>query len=218
MYVICPSTYSDRFQWERKYCKYLTPSSIVECRLCENLSTGKTIISDFTDHLRVVHNIREIFDHPDHGTLLQEFTINEEECTAVCKICNSSINYIMYGVYLLKNHLELYHGNSSHIYKTIATTESGRDTLDKYIIKGSEATCPKCYQKINMADADLLTKIKLEELIEHYFCHKYEKKCFIFAKTCKNRFCFTCFIPIISNKISKTNSVNALLLYRHFFV
>jgi len=203
--------YSNRIRWERKYYKDLTAQNIVECRLCEKPRI-ENVISDFIDHLRSVHNVREIFDHPDHCTLLREFTINEEEFTAVCKICNSSIDYRMYGVYLLKNHLEMYHGNSSHIYKTIANIQSGHDTLDKYIIIGSEATCPKCDKKINMADADLLTEIKLEELLEHYFSHTYEEKCFIFAKTCENRFCFTCFIPIISNKISKCSVII------HFFV
>jgi len=192
MYAIY-TMYPDRMQWERKYFKDLTAQNIVECRLCENRRTENVIISDFIEHLRSVHNIREVFDHPDHGTLLREFTINGEEFTAMCGTCNSLIDYRMYGVYLLKNHLEIYHGNSSRIYKKIANIESGRYTLDKYIIMGSEAMCTKCDQKINMADADLLTEIKLEELLEHYFSHRYEDKCFIFAKTRKNRFCFTCF-------------------------
>jgi len=181
------SIYTDRIQWERKYYKDLTAphhSNIVECILCEAIES--VIIPDFIDHLRCVHKIREIIHHPDHDILLQKFTIDEEEFTAECRICNSSIDYKMYGVYLLKNHLEIYHGNSSHIYKTITNTESGRDTLDKYIITGSKAMCPKCDLKINMADSDLFTEIKLEELLEHYFGHRFEEKCFRFVKTRKN--------------------------------
>jgi len=114
------------------------------------------IIPDFIDYLREIHNITEI---TDHDILVREFTIREEEFTTECRTCNSSIDYKMYGVYLLKNHLEIYHGNSSHIYKIIAKTESGRYVLDEYIIKGSEATCTKCNRKINMENSDILNEM-----------------------------------------------------------
>jgi len=152
---------------------------------------------DFKDHLREFHNITEITHHPDRDILLREFTIREEEFTAECRTCNSSINYILYGVYLLKNHLEIYHGNSSDVYKTLAETEAGRALLKKYIITGSEVTCPKCDLQINMADSNFGLRNE-RKLYEHYFSHGYEEKCFIYAKTCKNRFCFTLFVPIIS--------------------
>jgi len=192
MYPTYP-IYLDRIQWERKYYRDLTTpyrSSIIECKLCK--ANGSVIISDFIDHLREIHNITEI---TDYDILVQEFTIREEEFTAECRICNSSIDYEMYGVYLLKNHWEIYHGNSSHIYKTIAETECGRDVLDEYIIMGSEATCTKCDRKMNMGNSDSLNAVKL---FGHFLSHGYEEKCFIFAKTCKNRFCFTWFVSIIS--------------------
>jgi len=51
------------------------------------------IIPDFIDHLREIHNITEI---TDHDILVREFTIREEEFTAECRTCNSSIDYEMY--------------------------------------------------------------------------------------------------------------------------
>jgi len=84
-------------------------------------------------------------------------------------------------MYLLKNHVELYHGNYSHIYKRIAEIKSGCYTLDKYFIMGSEATCPKCELKIDTTHSETHTREKLKELFEHYFSHRYKKKCFKFA-------------------------------------
>jgi len=191
--------YPDRIQWEIKYYRNLTfprNSNLIQCNKCE--ATESIILPDFIDHLREIHKITEITHHPDHNFLLRNFEICDEEFTAKCITCKSSINYKMYGVYLLKNHFEIYHGNSSDIYNTIVKTESGRDMLDKYFILGSEASCTKCYRKINMTDSELFTERKLEELLEHYFFHRYKEKCFIFVKTRENRFCFTYFVLIIS--------------------
>jgi len=183
------SHYRDRIQWERKYYKNFTApwhSNIIRCKLCKK--TESVIIPDFIDHLRCVHGKTEILDYLNDDILLQNFTIDEEEFTAECRICDSSIDYKMYGMYLLKNHFEIYHGNSSNIYKTIVKTKSGRDTLDKYIITGSEASCPKCYLKIDMEDLDFFTEVKLQNLLEHYYCHRYKKNVLYLSKRAKINF------------------------------
>jgi len=86
-------------------------------------------------------------------------------------LVKKKIVYKEFGLYLLKNHVELYHGKSSHIYHLIVLTKNGCHTLEKYFIKGIEATCPKCEIKIDMTHSETLTVEKVEELLDHYYSH-----------------------------------------------
>jgi len=174
---------SDRIPWERQYYGDIKiphcPSKTIKCKMC-----GTPFLDTITEipylisHLYIEHHKTELTDHPEREFLLQKFSINEKNSEAKC-VCERVIVYDMYGLYLLKNHVEIYHGNSSHIYEIIAKTESGRDTLDKYIIMGSEATCPKCELKIDMIHSETQVVEKVKELLEHYFSHRYKEKCYI---------------------------------------
>jgi len=201
------SEFPDRIPWERQYYCDITiprcPKSI-KCKTCGTAFLDeKKYIPFHIKHLKERHNTTELTHHPKNEFLKEYFIINEENFTAKCRFecCKHFlIDYNKYGLYLLINHFEIYHGNDSYIYERITRTEIGCDTLNKYFIMNGEATCTKCDEMINMSGADLyiISEIKLEELLERYFSHRYENTCFIFAKTRKNRFCFTSFIPIIS--------------------
>jgi len=123
-------------------------------------------------HLYTSHKITELTEHPEREFLLRKFITYEESAKAICRSCERVIYYDKYGVYLLKNHVELYHQNYSHIYKIIAQIESGCYILDKYYIIGNEATCPKCELKIDITHSETQTREKLNELLEHYFSHR----------------------------------------------
>jgi len=179
------SEFQDRIPWEKKYyCDIQIPQILnsIKCQICEEVfSSEEKYIRYFTMHLYTSHKITELNEHPEREFLLEKFIIYEETARAICQICDKVIYYDKYGMYLLKNHVELYHGNYSHIYKRIAEIKSGCYTLDKYFIMGSEATCPKCELKIDTTHSETHTREKLKELFEHYFSHRYKKKCFKFA-------------------------------------
>jgi len=190
------SEFPNRIPWEEQYYSDNTilgsPKSI-KCKMCETTFLDEKITIPYRiKHLNEKHYITELTDHPERGFLQHKFVINTAESTAKCFTCKRVIYYNKYGLYLLKNHLEIYHGNSSYIYEKIAKTKIGCDTLNKYFIMGSEATCLKCEQKIG--------EESLKELLKHYFSHRYEDKCFKFAKMRKSilfyLFCFNNFIII----------------------
>jgi len=176
--------YEDRIPWERKYCTDIIipflPNSI-KCNICKEAfpSKGRKMHIYFTMHLYTSHKITELTEHPEREFLLQKFIINEEKTMAQCHICKSTIFYDIYGVYLLKNHFEVYHGEKSILYERTVNTKRGYDILKKYFIKGSEVTCPKCELKIDWTD--LKYDERLIKLLRHYFSHnRYEEKKFFF--------------------------------------
>jgi len=151
------SLYEDRILWERKRWEYCTdiiipflPNSI-KCNICKEAfpSEGRRTHVYFTRHLYTSHKITELTEHSEREFLLQKFIINEEQTIAQCRICTDKITYNRYGVYILKNHFEVYHGEKSILYERALNTEGGHGILKKYFIKGSEATSPKCELKID---------------------------------------------------------------------
>jgi len=191
----------DRIPWEKKYCSNITIFRLldsVKCNICEAVfPREEKLIRYFTMHLYKSHKITELTKHPEREFLLQKFNINEENTKAQCRTCKRVIVYNMYGIYLLKNHLETYHGKKSSIYEKAVNTEKGRDILNKYFITGSEATCPKCELKIDLTDLKH-TEERLIKLLRHYFSHnRYKKKkiCFYLPKRVI-LFCFNNFIII----------------------
>jgi len=187
----------------------------------------KITIRNRLKHLNEKHYITELTDHPERGFLQQKFVISTVESTAKCFTCKRVIEYNKYGLYLLKNHLEIYHGNSSYIYEKIAKTKIGCDTLDKYFVMGSEATCPKCELKIDMTFSEILAEKSLKELLDHYFFHRYKDKCFKFAKMRKSilfyLFCFNNFIIIRYQRYYDWNQfsikiVNYCYTYKSFVI
>jgi len=113
------SKFPDRIQWERKYyCDIIYPGykslKFVKCKMCEKtfLDTRENIPHRIK-HLNERHYITELTDHPEREFLQQKFVINTVESRAKCYTCKNVIEYNKYGLYLLKNHLEIYHGNSS---------------------------------------------------------------------------------------------------------
>jgi len=192
----------DRIPWEKKYCSNITiflllPS--IKCNICEIVfPREEKLIRYFIMHLYKSHKITELTEHPEREFLLQKFIIHEENTKAQCRTCKRIIVYNMYGMYLLKNHLETYHGKNSSIYEKAVHTEKGRDILNKYYITGNEATCPKCELKIDCTDLKH-TEERLIELLRHYFSHnRYKQKkkiCFYLPKRVI-LFCFNNFIII----------------------
>jgi len=178
--------FPDRIPWERQYYNDTIISHCaesVECRMCGTIfPDAKICIPYHIKHLNEEHYKTELTDHPERGFLQQKFVINTVKSTARCFTCKKVIKYNQYGLYLLKNHLEIYHGNSSYIYEKITKTIIGSDTLNKYFIMGSEAACPKCELKIDMTFSEILAEESLKELLKHYFSHRYKDKCFKFAK------------------------------------
>jgi len=189
---------------EKNYCNDRTirpPHNVIQCIICQAVFPKEgEYKQDFIKHLYTSHKITELTDHPKREYYRKKFIINEENSEAKCRTCQKVIAYNEYGLYLLKNHVEIYHGKNSHIYHLVTLTENGCHTLKKYFIKGIKATCPKCEIKINMTCAIARPAEKVKELLDHYFSHRYKEKCFIFVIfVCReNRFCFTCFVPIIS--------------------
>jgi len=192
--------YEDRIPWERKYCTdIIIPflSNSIKCNICKEAfsSEGRTTHIYFTRHLYTSHKITELTGHPEREFLMQKFIINEETTVAQCLICTSTIFYDIYGVYLLNNHFEIYHGKKSILYERVVNIDKGRNILRKYFIKGSEATCPKCKLNIDWTDLEGDHE-RLIKLLRHYFSHnRYKKqKFFLFTKT-RNQFYL--FVPII---------------------
>jgi len=185
------SEFLDHIPWERQYYSDTIISQLpfkskkcIMCKMC-GISYSDEIreIPYHIMHLNIVHCITELTDHPERGFLIQKFIINELKSEAKCRTCKRVIKYNKYGLYLLKNHIEIYHGSKSDIYKLIMTTRIESDILDKYFIIGSEATCPKCELKMDMTDLNIHIVEKVEVLFDHYLSHRYEEKCFI----CHNR-------------------------------
>jgi len=192
----------DRIPWGRQYyCEITTPETFFKFLKC--LCCGITFLDDKTEipnisHLNKVHRITELTHHPERVLFKQKFFINTAKSIAKCRSCaRKKIVYNQYGLYLLKNHVEIYHKENLQTYELITKTKGGRDILDKYFIIGNEALCLKCDRKIDMTHSKTQPAEKVKELLEHYFSHRYEEKCSIFATRCRNRFCFTCFVPII---------------------
>jgi len=187
---------------EKNYCNNITilrDHNLIQCNICKAVfSKEGKYIQYLIIHLYTSHRITELTNHPQREYFRKKFIINEENSEAKCRTCQKVIIYYEYGLYLLKNHVEIYHRKSSHIYHLIVLTENGCHTLKKYFIKGIKATCPKCEIKIDMTHAETRPAEKVKELLDHYFSHRYKEKCFIFVTRRENRFCFTCLVPIIS--------------------
>jgi len=196
------SEFQDRIPWERRYyVDIILPHSLfktIKCRMCGTAFTDDiTLIPDHISHLNE-HGITELTDHPERALFERRFLINTEESTAECRRCKKKIVYKRYGLYLLKNHIEMYHTKNFENYELIMKTEERHQILDKYLIIDNEAKCLRCDQKIDMTHSKTQPAEKVKELLEHYFSHWYKEKCFIFATRRENRFCFTRFVPIIS--------------------
>jgi len=183
------SEFPDRFPWERKYYRNIIiprGSNFIKCDMCvQAFPDVKTEIHNHIEHLNQVHRKTELTDHPDREYFREMFIINEENFEAICRTCQRVIVYKAYGLYLLKNHVEIYHKISSGTYKIIAKVETVCHMLDKYYIMGSKATCPKCDKEIDMTHSEIQAVGKVKELLEHYFSHRYKTKCFMFVKTRK---------------------------------
>jgi len=201
--------YPDHIPWERQYYEPLEIphcSKCIKCKLCATpFLDERKYIPIHINHLKEKHKITELSNYPYSNYLQRKFFINEESYTAICFLCAHEIEYNEYGLYLLNNHIEIYHGNSSR-YKLIVMTEKGRDTLNKYIIKGIEATCPKCGIKIDMTHTETHPIEKVKGLLEHYFSHRYKKKVL----------CFTSLLTLL--KRVKHDFVLLLLLYNFIII
>jgi len=187
------SEYLDRIPWERQYyIDIIIPHSQVrniKCVMCgESFLAEDTQIPSHISHLNEVHRITELTHHAEREFFIENFIIDTVKSTAVCRICHKrrhfkkkEIPYSQYGLYLLRNHIEIYHKKYLQNYELITRTFDGRQTLNKYFIMGNEAACPKCYRKIDMTHSKTQPAEKVKELLEHYFSHRYKEKCFIFA-------------------------------------
>jgi len=60
-------------------------------------------------HLYTSHSITELTDHPKREYYRKKFIVNEENSEASC--CTHK-RVIVYDMYLVKNHLETYHGKN----------------------------------------------------------------------------------------------------------
>jgi len=196
------SEFQDRIPWERQYyIDIIIPHSKVRTIKCVRCGTAfldeETQIPYHISHMNR-HGITELTDHLERAFFEQNFHISTVKSTAKCCICKRIIEYNQHGLYLLKNHIEIYHEKSLQKYELITKIVEGCHTLDKYFIIGNEAMCPKCEKKIDMTHAETLPAEKVKELLDHYFSHRYKEKCFIFATRCENQCCCPCFVPIIS--------------------
>jgi len=203
--------YSHHIPWERQHFNLIRiPCCVdsIKCKFCGKVFIDKReSIPCLMKHLKEEHNITELSNYPYRNDLRQKFIINEESSKATCFICQHEIKYDEHGLYLLKNHFEIYHGNSSHTYKVIVRTEKGCDTLDKYFIMGIEATCPKCGTKIDMTHSETHAVEKVKTLLEHYFSHyRYKKKVL----------CFTSLFTLL--KRAKHDFILLLLLYNFIII
>jgi len=202
--------YPHHIPWERQHYEPLKipyHPKCIKCKLCGTAFIDKRkYIPCHINHLKEVHNITELCNYPYGNYLQWRFNINEELSEAKCRLCSHKIEYYEYGLYLLKNHIEIYHRNSSRIYNLIARTEKGRDTLNKYFIMGIEATCPKCGLKIDMTHTETHAVEKVKALLEHYFFHRYKKKVL----------CFTSLLTLL--KRAKHDFVLLLLLYNSIII
>jgi len=165
--------YPDHIPWERQYYEPIRIprySKSIKCNFCGTAFIDKRkYIPCHINHLKEEHNITELSNYPDRNYLQRKLYINEESSKATCYFCSREIEYNEYDLYLLKNNIEIYHGNSSRTYKLIVRAEKGRDTLNKCFIMGIEAMCPKCGIKIDMTHSEIHAVDKVKELLEHYF-------------------------------------------------
>jgi len=190
------SEFLDRIPWERKhYIKLIIPHSgiqFIKCLRCEkSFLDEEKQIQHFILHLNKVHGITELTEHPEREFFKENFMINTLKSIAVCRICHrrsakKEIAYSQHGLYLLRNHFEMYHEKDVPNYELIMKIVEVHQILNKYFLKGNEAACPKCNQKIDMTHLKTQTAKVVKELFDHYIFHRYKKKCFIFITSRKS--------------------------------
>jgi len=183
---------SDIPAWMRQYLKQYENPERIQCATCkiETFFSRGTRILDFQRHLCHLHKITELNDHPERNKLKRYFEIiYERDCIGICVFCKMRVEYGR-GVYLLKNHLEIYHEPRSTIYIPIINSREGREMLDKCVITGGNAKCIKCELIINL-DV-LLEDRRLPTLRRHF--NKYHsgmnKSTFVLAETYKKSILF----------------------------
>jgi len=167
--------------WIKKFCKGGDSTqkcpSCLRCEYCSSRFRNRNRIDKFIRHLYKEHQITELSEHSKRFKLERAFDIRPKQYKGICKKCKKRIKYSN-GVYVLQNHLEIYHKDNSNIYKEIRNTKIGSELLNRYIIKNSEAKCSKCGLVIHLKPH---TKAKLIALLEHWNDHfGYEKKNFLY--------------------------------------
>jgi len=193
----------DRIPWERNYyIKLEIPNRIKKAyglKIIKCIKCGKPFLDEeeqiqyHVSHLSEVHDITELTEHPEREFFKENFLIDTKKSTATCRICYKrrhlkKIAYSQHGLYLLRNHFEIYHEKYFENYELIMKTEGGRQILDKYVIKGLEAACPKCNQKIDMTQSKTQPAPKVYQLLQHYYLERYKKKNVLYFPRRENQF------------------------------
>jgi len=157
----------------RQYLKQYENPERIQCAICKIgiFFSKRTRILDFQRHLCQIHKITELNDHPERNKLRRYFEIiYERDCIGICVFCKMRVKYRR-GVYLLKNHIEIYHEPRSFVYISIVKSRKGREMLDNCVVTGGNAKCIKCELTIKL-DV-LLEDRRLLTLQEHFRKHHF---------------------------------------------
>jgi len=118
-------------------------------KIVENILKVKSNIC-FARHLRCVHQIAELNNHPQRSILREKFTILKNLGRGICKKCKKEIDFIS-DAYLLENHLRICQDNNS-IYKKMNELASRYEIWKKYRLMdvGFKMMCIKCQYELKI--------------------------------------------------------------------
>jgi len=164
----------------------------ITCKKCLSVKCyeGFNRVNDFIKHLRFIHKITGVNNHPQANILNKKYKIMEANGYGKCKRCHKQIQFDI-GVWILENHLRIC--QPDEVYTKMKVLSLDHEISSRYIIINSkEMKCSKCEYKVD--DVVTFPEEKLQLLHSHWRVHTSVRKkvFFVFAKTCENRAYFIC--------------------------
>ncbi|XP_018345940.1 PREDICTED: uncharacterized protein LOC108750738 [Trachymyrmex septentrionalis] len=147
----------------------------ITCAYCNKVfkKSDKNYIRKFIKHLHH-HGLTELDGHSRCKELKEKFEIMQNY-VGICKKqkCKLQIIFVR-GVHLLQNHLEIYHGKRSNIYKNVIRQNMRAQHIllnNFFITSNNTAQCLICKFEESLSNLELQTEETLETLKEHWAGH-----------------------------------------------
>ncbi|KYN23096.1 hypothetical protein ALC57_04881 [Trachymyrmex cornetzi] len=167
-------------EWLERHCKEKKAFVfflLITCAYCDKvfIKSEKNYIRKFINHL-YDHGLTELDGHSRCKELKEKFQIMQNQrYVGVCKdqMCKLQIIFFR-GTHLLQNHLEIYHGNRSSIYKNVIRRNMRVQhiLLNNYLIIGkNNAQCLICKGEASLRNLELQIEETLDELKNHWAKH-----------------------------------------------
>jgi len=189
--------------WIREYHKEEEDfSSCITCKECPSVKRykGPSRVTDFIKHLRFVHKITGVNNHPQANILNEKYKITEDRGIAYCRRCRTRIQFDL-GVWLLENHLRIC--QPDEVYTKMKVLSLDHQISSRYIIINSkEMKCSRCEYKVD--DVVSFPEEKVQLLHSHWYSHVRKKYFLYLLKRAKIELilfvCINIFIIILKNR------------------